>query len=170
MSAAPRVRGTLAHDTDLQTLDERVRKVWCADVGSAISAPVLDAFWRLKPELESHFSRPLTEFEGPDFLIYEPGAFYRPHLDNGTHYQRRSTSVVLFLNGAEREPAGSNGYAGGELTFYGLVDGAQWANCPIPVTAAPGLLVAFPSATLHEVRPVTAGRRCSVVGWFGGPS
>jgi len=34
------------------------------------------------------------------------------------------------------------------------------------IDTEPGLLVAFDSATLHEVTPVVAGRRLSAVDWF----
>jgi SM-20-related protein len=78
--------------------------------------------------------------------------------------RERRISVVLFVNGGSDEPApGSLG--GGALTFYGLMgDGGQ--SVGLPVDAESGLAVAFPSATLHGVSPVTHGQRFTVVTWF----
>jgi predicted 2-oxoglutarate/Fe(II)-dependent dioxygenase YbiX len=72
---------------------------------------------------------------------------------------------VIFLNGTADDDAPA-GYTGGELTFHGLLNGAEWEKCPFPLTAEPGLLVAFRSDTVHEVRPVTSGRRYTIVSWF----
>jgi hypothetical protein len=35
-----------------------------------------------------------------------------------------------------------------------------------PLIAEPGLLIAFPSDKWHEVKPVSHGRRFTVVTWF----
>lgn len=167
IAAGARTKGTVATEADVHHLDERIRKVWCADVGRTLAAAMRERLSGIRPELEHRFQRPLGDFEGPDFLVYEPGAFYTPHRDSGTFYESRQVSLVMFLNGA-RDRDCVDGYEGGELTFHGLLDGPVWTNCPIRVAGEPGLLIAFLSATLHEVRPVTEGRRCSVVGWFNG--
>jgi predicted 2-oxoglutarate/Fe(II)-dependent dioxygenase YbiX len=165
LAPAPWTQGTVARESEVSSLDETVRKVRCVDVDRENWTRVRDHLWALRPELEHHFGRRLTHCHGPDFLIYDPGAFYRPHLDSGTHYQTRRVSVVIFLNG-ERDSQGFGGFTGGGLTFHGLLDGSRWEKCPIPLSAEPGLLVAFPSETLHEVRPVMSGQRYTIVGWF----
>jgi predicted 2-oxoglutarate/Fe(II)-dependent dioxygenase YbiX len=161
--------GTVARDSELECLDENVRRVRCVDVDRALWSDVRDRLWTLKPELERHFDCPLTGCDGPDFLVYDRDAFYTPHLDSGVHYGTRRVSVVIFLNDASETPR-SDAYAGGELTFHGLLSGSEWEKCPLPLSGEAGLLVAFPSNTLHEVRPVRSGQRYTIVGWFTGNS
>ena len=110
----------------------------------------------------------MNDFEGPEFLVYGPGSFYTPHLDASADAstESRRVSVVLFLNAESKEPA-PDIYCGGSLTFHGLMDG-PFKKCAFSLEADAGLLIAFRSSTLHEVRPVTAGQRYSVVGWFTG--
>jgi SM-20-related protein len=163
MRTGPRVKGRVATD-DAEHVDENVRRVWCTDPGRESVRAVYDAFCEVKPELESHFHRPLDDLDGPDFLVYEAGAHYTPHRDVGPHNEGRAISAVVFLNGPGT--GDGDGYVGGTLTLYGLLDGPEWTNFPVRVTAHPGLLVAFPSDTVHEVTPVSSGRRCTVVGWF----
>jgi SM-20-related protein len=158
-------KGTVARDKALEHLDEEVRKVHCVDIAEDVWRGIRGELLALKPRLEDHFGAALNGCHGPDFLVYEEGAFYTPHLDGGTHYDERRVSLVIFLNGAGAEEAAS-GYTGGELTFHGLLNGPEWEKCPVPLTGEPGLLVAFRSDTVHEVRPVTAGRRYTIVSWF----
>jgi SM-20-related protein len=124
----------------------------------------------LIPELETHFCTPLVDCESPQYLIYHPGDFFRAHRDGGDSApdevtRRRRVSVVIFLNRESEEPAG-DAYGQGHLTFHQLLDGPHWGRCAFPLDAEPGLLIAFPSSTLHEVTPVSHGRRFTVVTWF----
>jgi predicted 2-oxoglutarate/Fe(II)-dependent dioxygenase YbiX len=124
---------------------------------------------QIQPQLEAHFGLPLSGFEEPNFLRYGPGAFYKPHQDANPDSPpqtiRRQVSVVIFLNGPGNDSS-SDCFAGGALTFYGLMQGAQWESCGLPLEPEPGLLVAFRSDTMHEVQPVTSGERYTVVTWF----
>ncbi len=52
------------------------------------------------------------------------------------------------------------------MTFYGLMEGAEWEKCAFSLEANSGLLIAFRSDVLHEVKPVTFGERLTVVSWF----
>jgi SM-20-related protein len=157
MEAAAWTKATVSREEDESRLDEHVRRVWCVDIDRPTWKGVRSRLLEVKPEIEAHFGCALASCDGPDFLIYDPGAFYTPHLDNGTRYTSRAVSVVVFLNDA---------FSGGELTLYGLLDGPQWEKCPARVLPETGLLVAFRSGTLHEVRPVVDGRRCTIVAWF----
>jgi predicted 2-oxoglutarate/Fe(II)-dependent dioxygenase YbiX len=74
-------------------------------------------------------------------------------------------SAVVFVNRASETP-GPFEYAGGRLALYGLIDEPPWRDVGFEIDAERGLLVAFDSATVHEVTPVAAGRRLSVVDWF----
>lgn len=83
---------------------------------------------------------------------------YTWHLDNGgkTDAPPRKLSVVLQLS----DP---NEYAGGELEVF------VKAN-PMRTKKQKGLVVAFPSFTLHRVTPVTSGVRRTLVAWVCGPA
>lgn len=124
----------------------------------------------LRDELAVHFNLPLVTHEGPTLLLYQPGGFYEPHVDRAGAGDgpippgRRAVSVVIFLNAIGDAPTG--GYTGGALTFYGLVDDPAWREYGFAIDPAPGLLVAFPSHLVHQVTPVTAGDRYTVVDWF----
>jgi len=160
-------KGTVAREHAIECLDESVRKVHCADIAEDLWRETRHRLSTLTPELERHFGETLTGCHGPDFLVYEPGAFYTPHLDSGTHYRQRRVSLVIFLNHGGDDEC-SDGYTGGELTFHGLLGGEVWAKCPFPLRGEPGLLVAFRSNTIHEVRPIRSGRRFTIVGWYTG--
>ena len=87
------------------------------------------------------------------------------HPDADHYVKSRRVSLVLFLNSESQEPA-EDCYGGGQLTFYGLLEGPQWEKCPLPVKGEAGLLIAFRSDLTHEVKPVTFGRRRTIVTWF----
>lgn len=111
------------------------------------------------PIIARRFDVALASFEEPQFLRYVPGDFFVAHQDGNTSLinddtRFRRISVSIFLN---------DGYEGGALVFHG----------PFPryheretAPAAPGTLIAFRSETTHEVTPVTAGERYTVVTWF----
>jgi len=153
-----------------EIVDEDVRKVLSIKAEGPLRSMVWDTIWNLKPSLEDHFNVHLRGSEPPVFLRYGRGAFYRPHKDcdpkSPACTRNRRVSVVIFLNRWSNDPA-KDAYGGGALTFYGLLDGPTWGNCPLPLLAEPGLLVAFRSDTLHEVCPVTFGQRFTIVTWFG---
>jgi SM-20-related protein len=151
-------------------VDEDVRKVLSVKAEASMATMVWDKIWDLKPSLEEHFHVHLRGSEPPVFLRYGPGAFYRPHKDGHSDSppstKNRLVSVVIFLNRRSDDPS-QDAYGGGALTFYGLLDGPTWEKCPFPLEADPGLLVAFRSDTMHEVRPVTIGQRFTIVSWLG---
>ena len=150
-------------------LDEESRKVLSVNVQRATAEMISDKIWSLKTQLEEHFHVHITNGQGPNFLRYGEGAFYRPHRDKSSEACEdilpRQVSVVVFLNGYSKEPA-ENYFGGGLLTFYGLLDGPEWEKCAFPLEPEPGLLVAFRSDTLHEVQPVTFGQRFTIVSWL----
>ncbi len=95
----------------------------------------------------------LFEYEG-HFARYEPGAFYRRHLDQFEGVQYRQVSCVLYLNDAWAA------HDGGELRLY-LNSGETLDVLPLA-----GTLVTFLSAVFeHEVLP-TARPRLSLTGWL----
>lgn len=86
---------------------------------------------------------------------YGVGMFYGSHVDNSYMglgiKQRADLSFTLFLT----EP---HTYEGGELCLE-LSDGDRDYKLPA------GSALVYPSSTLHQVKPVTAGTRLVVLGW-----
>ncbi|HKD21599.1 MAG TPA: Fe2+-dependent dioxygenase [Rhizomicrobium sp.] len=86
----------------------------------------------------------------PLLSLYEPGMTYGAHAD-APYLQlpggplRSDVSGTLFLE----DPAS---YKGGELVIH-------LGSETIPVKGEPGSMIIYPSTTLHEVNPVTEGRR-----------
>jgi len=151
------------------TVDESTRRALSVDVVAEASRTVELALDGLREDLSRHFHRSLTEREPSEYLVYGPGSFFAPHRDRATAgallpVDHREVTAVIFVS--PPRIVGATGYLGGELRFYGLLDGREWHDVGFGCDASPGLLVAFPADTLHEVTPVTAGHRCTIVTWF----
>jgi SM-20-related protein len=173
MRRAPAIPGDVGLHNGEYVVDERIRKVLCAAVRDSTIALIENRLRTLKPLLESHFAITLGSNSPPQFLVYEDGAFYRPHRDSRSDpgaaefSKARQISVSIFLNG-ERPSPELNSYGGGSLTFYELFNNPPGVNIGFPLVGACGLLVAFPSNMLHSVAPITHGVRYSIVTWFYG--
>lgn len=121
-----------------------------------VRASVSSMFDSLRQTLSDQFDVPLTSFEEPQFLRYTTGDYFVAHQDGNTPIivddsRHRRVSLILFLS----EPAS---YSGGDLLFH------QPAKEVAP--ARRGTVVAFRSELTHEVTPVTAGERYTVVTWY----
>ena len=103
----------------------------------------------------SHFHFNLTGFEALQLTnyIHNDSGMYGWHLDYGTVMSRK-LSVVLQLSDPSE-------YEGGELQIA--------SELPNSIPKKRGLLVAFPSFSLHQVTPVTSGNRQTLVAWAAGP-
>ncbi len=89
----------------------------------------------------------------PLLSLYQPGMTYgvhadAPYLQLPTGPLRSDVSATLFLE----DP---NSCKGGELTIH-------MGSEKIAVKGKPGEMIIYPSTTLHEVSPVTEGRRLSL--------
>jgi PKHD-type hydroxylase len=109
---------------------------------------------------EQFFNFDLTMIENLQFTYYsskEEGC-YKAHIDpmNWKLPHNRKLSIVVQLS----DP---NEYEGGELKLHTSHD-------PIEIHKEKGMVVMFPSYTLHEVTPVTKGERYSLVAWVHGPA
>lgn len=80
---------------------------------------------------------------------------YGWHQDFNAAISRKLSLVVQLSDPSE--------YEGGNLE---ILNGAN----PIAVRKQRGLVVAFPSFTLHQVTPVVRGTRQSLVAWVSGPA
>jgi predicted 2-oxoglutarate/Fe(II)-dependent dioxygenase YbiX len=130
----------------------------------AVVFEVIDAHLdALRDAISAFFGWQIEGREGVNLLRYDPGGFYRPHVDKADlpawpPAARREFTVVLFLESArEADPAG--GFSGGALRLF---DG----DTPIEIVPRRGMLVAFPADVVHEVSPVIEGHRDTVVDWF----
>jgi PKHD-type hydroxylase len=93
-------------------------------------------------------------YEGVQVASYEGGGHYDWHMDLGTEFasvRKLSLSVQL---------SAPSDYDDGELEFLHTGDCASREQ---------GTLIAFPSYLVHRVRPVSRGRRWSLVSWIAGP-
>ena len=95
--------------------------------------------------------------EGFQFTEYEsPGGEYSSHVDKTFNKQIRKLSIVLQLTD-------ENEYEGGD---FQLLDAGE--KKPENLSRKQGIVLAFPSYTLHRVTPVTKGTRHSLVAWITG--
>lgn len=153
-------------------LNQTIRNTWEVALTTGPAVEVGRRIAELAHDIGEHFRMPLKGCEGPSFLVYRAGGFYRPHRDRASGDEDRAAvararrvSVVVFLNAMSPDP-GPGEYAGGALTFYGVVNDPGWRDYGFALDPTPGLLVAFPSDVLHEVMPVLTGERYTVVDWF----
>ena len=94
--------------------------------------------------------------EGMQFTRYvAPGGRYGSHIDRIMDGPVRKLSFTLQLS----DPAD---YEGGDLQLWNSDD-------PEVMSREQGYVAVFPSYSLHEVTPVTAGTRYSLVSWVTGP-
>jgi predicted 2-oxoglutarate/Fe(II)-dependent dioxygenase YbiX len=153
-------------------LDDKTRRTGVANVSAATTALVEDQLRAVQPALEAFFRAQSAGWQDLRFYIYEEGDFFAVHRDASPAdraapdwAKRRQFSVSILLNdqrsGPDTEP-----YGGGTLVFHGRRGGPEGAWFSIPLEAEEGMFVAFPSHWMHEVQPVTSGRRYSIVTWF----
>ena len=152
------------------SVDDRVRQVTRADVSDAVRNIVIDRLHSLLPQLSNHYNVHLTEVEPPQFLHYRQGDHFVAHQDGNTPLVHddtrfRKVSVVIFLND-QAEPTEA-GYEGGSLVLHGKYPDYDVRK---DLAGVAGTLVAFPSETTHEVTPVEAGERFTIVSWYRGKS
>jgi len=157
---------TYAKD-NLGSVDEKVRKVARLMPSPETVAYVARRLTAYREKVEEYFKVSLSGCEDPQFLRYQVGDFFVAHQDGNTGLVRLDTdrsrriSVSIFLNHQSERPE-PNAYCGGSLVFS---DWRSDAECRLACEA--GTLVAFRSEVTHEVIPVTAGERYSIVSWYG---
>jgi predicted 2-oxoglutarate/Fe(II)-dependent dioxygenase YbiX len=149
----------------LSVADE-VRRAWEVDLPDDLHDLLTGRIDSLRPDLETFFGVTLEPCDAVAAVRYPPGAFYRTHRDAGRSpdvlgLHRRAVSIVVFANTGAPHPEAQ--FTGGCLRLHELA-GAPDRVCDIVPLA--GTLVAFRSTQLHEVMPVHAGIRVSVVTWL----
>jgi PKHD-type hydroxylase len=83
-----------------------------------------------------------------------PSGHYGKHIDSMFNGTVRKLSFVIQLSDPKD-------YKGGELQIH-------LSDTPEVMKKEQGTLIAFPSYILHEVTPITKGKRYSLVGWITG--
>jgi SM-20-related protein len=125
----------------------------------------------LLPRLEAHYHKELRDCSIPSFLLYKPGDYLPAHPDSHhdpnlpEEIRKRRVSVVVFLNSQSDQPVPGT-YDGGYLTFHMMKEHQDWPTRRLNLSGERGMLVAFPSTSIHEVTPITRGERFTVVSWF----
>jgi predicted 2-oxoglutarate/Fe(II)-dependent dioxygenase YbiX len=152
-------------------LDQSGRRTGVAHVSASTIALVEDRVQATMPSLASHFHVKLAGWQRPQFYIYEEGDFFKLHLDRADDpiapewVRSRQVSVSILLND-ERGGPDAEAYQGGTLVFHGHRGDLKGTAFEFPLQGEEGMFIAFPSDWYHEVRPVTSGRRYSIVTWF----
>jgi PKHD-type hydroxylase len=123
-------------------------------VGQQASQTVLTAIQR--SEEARNFVLP-RRIAVPQFLRYAPGMTYGAHVDAafmnvGGQLLRSDVACTVFLNDPDT-------YQGGELIVH-------LGTEIVRVKGKPGSAVFYPSTTLHEVPPVTAGERLVMISFI----
>jgi SM-20-related protein len=165
-AGAPVPRKIIRHGVEM--LDEDFRKSSTVAVSAATRAYIEERLLAVRPDLERCFGTTLPTHEPPYFGAYREGDFFMPHTDGSDNpdsleiIKARHVTAVIFLNGQTDDP-GDASYCGGSLVLYGLIDDPAWTQFGFPVASEPGTLIAFRANVIHEVEPITAGVRCTVV-------
>jgi SM-20-related protein len=121
----------------------------------ALAAPWIDWTRQLRLQLNQRLFLGLFSFES-HLAIYQPGNFYKTHVDAFRGRSNRRVSLVAYLN-RDWSPE-----SGGELVLYHPEDGTPLQCVPPEFgTVALFLSEVFPHEVLPAVRP-----RLSVAGWF----
>jgi predicted 2-oxoglutarate/Fe(II)-dependent dioxygenase YbiX len=147
-------------------IEADVRRAYSVEVPVAPRRMIEERLLDITTDLSDFFGVALSRVEPPRFLEYEPGGMFRLHRDRGEDTYgdhpacRREVSVVLFLTS---NPAD---FRGGELNLYARSAAGIFSHSGVWIEGRAGLLVAFSSEALHEVEPVRAGIRRTVVSWL----
>lgn len=164
-AAAGAPAGVYGLQTDPR-IETRVRNAQKVTVSIETRELIVRLLAEAQDSLARQFNVTLTRFEEPQFLRYGAGDFFVAHQDGNTPLIpddsiHRRVSVVIFLNAPSSEGS-EDTYAGGSLVLYGRYPDFDRSYV---VSPTPGALVAFRSETTHEVKPVTAGERYTIVSW-----
>jgi PKHD-type hydroxylase len=105
---------------------------------------------------EKYFNYDLVGIVELQYTKYDETGFYEKHIDtlyDSFGIRKLSLSVQLC------EP---DTYEGGDLLLY-------YGAKPDAAKKDQGVMTAFNSMTLHEVKPITKGKRMALVAWVIGP-
>lgn len=108
---------------------------------------------------ERFFNFDLYQIESLQFTAYDKtGSFYKEHMDTLNNHSKGSQRKLSF----SVQLSDPNSYSGGDLVL-------KYKPTPEYALKDHGVATFFPSYCLHEVTPITSGKRYSLVGWVTGP-
>lgn len=173
-NAAPeKMKGAVLHQgSSARVYDEAANnRLETQNFEPGLAAEVRKHFLEAMPRVAEHFGIELTDCQKTKFSLSPVGSYFRRHVDVMTdenvppEIKERKVSVVVFLN--EEAPVEKEGaYTGGNLSFYGLQPDSPFSKFGLPLTGERGMLVAFLPTLIHEVTPVTHGKRFVLVNWY----
>lgn len=142
---------TVYDDDRVESIDPASRIAFDVRAGAALEAAFRSVALDLLPDACAAIGvRPFTptRFE-VSFVAHGDGAFFERHIDTftGARPAGESPRLVTFVCYAFREP---KRFTGGALRLFDLL-GEQF----IDIEPESGMIVAFPSWSLHEVRRVS---------------
>ena len=148
-------------DDNLVRLDESVRSTRVLEPTAEVVDELMAALQRYVPELEDHFNTEVERLERCQVLRYTTGDRFRKHTDgraeqDGSGPSLRKVSLVAMLSESDT-------YEGGAFVIF--PDSLELHGRGFGLSLPAGSLIAFRSDLPHEVTPVTAGERHSVVSW-----
>lgn len=111
--------------------------------------------------INTHFEFDLHSMENFQFTEYDDqyNGMYQRHIDKFPNATSPNSHRKLSFSVQLSDPAT---YEGGDLLMH-------TGDKPMVANRAQGSINFFPSYVLHEVTPVTKGKRYSLVGWVSGP-
>lgn len=156
---------------DKNLFDEKIRRTMEKQISPATISLISGKLSNVRGGLEDYFGMELARTQGTKFLYYKEGDFFQRHYDKGINPENpdpvkdRKVSTVIFLN-SETDELESGSYTGGSLIIYGAVKDPRFKSHGFRVIGVTGMLLAFRSDLLHEVKPVKEGVRYTAVDWF----
>ena len=143
------------------------------DTSNMVSIANHRANWNYKIDCQEPFQ----------YLTYDAGGHYMPHIDGYLDQvyvwddQKRNMSIDKvkegYLLGKIRKISTvhllNDDFEGGEFVMYRLKNGDSGVIAEEIITPLKaGDCLIFPSCIMHTVKPVTKGKRYSIVSWYGG--
>ena len=114
---------------------------------------------------QTYYNYDITGIEHLQFTEYPAGeGYYKPHMDWGAGLVMGRGDICRKLS-FSIQLSNPDSYEGGD---FRVVDGTDFSEQSAKLREF-GTIIVFPSWVLHEVTPVTAGTRRSLVGWCLGP-
>jgi predicted 2-oxoglutarate/Fe(II)-dependent dioxygenase YbiX len=146
------------------TVDVDVRQALDVTIAEPILTEVEDRLEQLRAPVSAFFDLAINGAVGVTCLRYSEGGHYLRHRDRdptpGSGTEHRRLSVIVWLNsGTSAKQKGE--FEGGALHVF-----APGRDTPREFIPLSGTLLAFPSDWVHEVMPVSRGRRDVVVDWW----
>lgn len=153
----------------IESLDIDTRVCNVHQVPQTIVDRVLKYILHLQGEILGYFNLPACSANGPYFVSYSRGAFFRLHQDTSNYFNDprcvtdRELTIVLYLNGRE-ETIETPSFDGGALAVYD--PSRPGLSGRLLVVPQVGTLVAFRSKCFHEVLTIHEGIRYAILCWF----